>query len=157
MSRIIVKHLCFLQAEDIANVDLNDDLKCPVCHELCTLPRECSACGRLFCSSCIAHLTSCPLCLKEPFDSHDNLFASRLVNNVRVKCGHCESQVDSAHLEEHQKTCDARKRKCSFQGCDFVASNRDEAVHHLNTVHVDHIWTNFERLPPLMSSGKYKY
>lgn len=135
------------------NVVLNNEIKCPICTELCTRPRECAECGGLFCSACIAHLTSCPLCRKKPFVSRANRFVFRLLNNVQVKCGHCQSQVVRVNMEEHQKTCASRLRKCSIKSCGFISNNMKDAVDHLNTVHMEQIWCNFEKLPQILSPG----
>ena len=134
-------------------MDTSDGLKCPVCTENCTRPRECLACGRLFCAPCIAHLKSCPLCRKEPFVSRENRFASRLVGNVRVRCGQCETLVISARLEEHNKTCASRLRKCSFEDCHFFATNRADGMNHLNNMHMDQMWANFDRLHKIIASN----
>ena len=132
---------------------MSDELKCPVCIGLCTRPRECIACGRLFCAPCITHLKSCPVCRNVPFLSRETRFATRLVDNVQVKCGQCEALVTSALLEEHKKTCICRHRRCSFDGCHYVATNRDDGMNHLNIVHVEQLWANFDHLQKIKTLG----
>ena len=134
-------------------MDAKDELTCPVCTELCIRPRECLACGRLYCAACIAHLKSCPICRKEPFISRDNRLAARLVNKPQVKCGKCEAQICRSLVEQHKKTCAERVRKCSFIHCEFAANNRGDAVDHINRQHMDEIWANFDHLSQLKSSG----
>ena len=130
---------------------MSDELECPVCQELCTNPRDCLTCGRVFCSGCIAQLKSCPLCRKQPFESRENIFASRLLNSVRLKCPQCDSLVDRPRLEDHKRTCPARPRRCSFKGCEFVATNKMEALDHMNTKHSDEIWTNMDNLSTIIT------
>ena len=132
---------------------MSDELKCPVCTELCTRPRDCLACGRLFCTACIAQLKSCPLCRKEPFITHYNSFASHLLDNVRVKCVLCGVLVERPHFEQHKTTCEARVRQCSFRGCEFVATNKTEAIDHFSKKHMDEMWTNMEHLSTIVAPG----
>lgn len=132
---------------------LDEEFECPVCTELCARPRECVACGRLFCASCIAHLKSCSICRKEPFASRKNRFAARVLNNLQVKCAQCAAQIQRSRLEDHKKTCAARVRACSFKSCDFVAKNFEEAADHLKAEHLDEIWENFEDLSKLEVSS----
>ena len=139
--------------DDLKNVDMSEELKCPVCLGLCTRPRECIHCGRLFCAPCIAHLKSCPLCRKEPFISRETRFATRLVDNVRVKCGQCEALVTSARLEEHKKTCICRHRRCRFDGCHYVATNREDGMNHLINIHMDQLWSNFDHIQKIITSS----
>ena len=134
-------------------MNLKDELNCPVCTDLYSRPRECLACGRLFCSSCIAHVKSCPLCRKEPLLSRDNRFATRIVDNIRLHCRQCDALVARARLEEHRKTCASRLRKCSFKDCGFIAVTKEEELEHLKTVHMEQMWTNFDQLYQIMSTN----
>lgn len=142
-----------IQAENDVAVDLRDELECPVCKDYWTRPRECVACGRVFCGPCVAHLASCPLCRKDPFVSRESRLASRLVENVRVKCEQCETKLARSRLEEHKKICPKRLRKCSFKDCGFFATDNEDAMAHLSRVHVDQICANFEQLPRVMCPG----
>lgn len=148
----MVFNICFwnFQTEEPINVNLKEELQCPVYTECFVRPRECIACGRLFCSSCIAHLKSCPLCRAEPFLTRDNRFASRLVDNIQVQCERCDVQVARSQFEEHKKTCANRLRKCSFKGCGFNASTKEDALAHVKAAHMDQIWTNFEQLSQII-------
>lgn len=154
MLLIILLHFIF-QVKDVnIDVDLNEELKCPICLDYLTRPRECSACGHLFCAPCIAHLKSCPLCRIKPFVSRDNRFSSRLVDNIRVNCDKCKAQIFRSQLEEHKKTCENRLRHCIIKDCGFSAASDEEALSHLNTAHKGQLWSTLERLSRTNSPGK---
>ena len=156
MNKCYTTTLCVIQAkEDLANIDLNDHLKCPVCTELCKRPRECNECGRFFCSACIARLTSCPLCLKEPFLSHASRFAARSLDSVRVLCAHCETPVVRSRYEKHLKTCTARARSCFFRDCEFVAFNKEEMLEHVDKAHGDELWEYADHLFKIIVPGMF--
>lgn len=126
-----------------------------MCTELCNRPRECIACGRFFCSACIAHLTLCPLCRKEPLVSRASSFAARILNNVCVNCAHCKAPMARCRLEQHQQTCDARARKCFFWGCGFVAINKKKALEHVDTAHGNELWKHLDHLSNIIELGTF--
>lgn len=133
--------------EDLSKIDLKDELNCPVCRELCKVPpRECLLCGHLFCYECIANLKSCPLCRNEPFDYRESCFASRLLNNIHVKCGSCDSMVIRSQLETHMAAmCEARLRQCSFPECTFAANNVLELTDHIKNQHQSRVVKNCDK------------
>ena len=137
------------------NFDFREEFKCPVCFELCTRPRECNACGRFFCAPCIAHLTSCPLCRKEPFLSRDSRFAARVVESARVNCVHCKTPVVRTGLDEHQKTCVALSRHCPFRGCGFVTINKEKALEQIVNTHGNEFWEHLNHLSKIIESGMF--
>lgn len=134
---------------------MHDELKCPVCTDICTAPSECLQCSHLFCAECITNINSCPLCRKSPFITRPNAFATRLVNNVKLMCKQCGQMVIRPQLEIHQRTsCEARLRHCSFPGCNFVVSKMPEALNHIFKMHSKDIWANFDNMSKIFSSTK---
>lgn len=122
----------------MSKIDLNDELKCAVCRDVCTAPpRECTICAHLFCYKCIADLKTCPLCRIQPFDVRICWFASRLLNSVHVKCVQCGAMVVRTHLESHNaEVCEARLRQSSFPDIEFVANNKQEVTDHMKEQHL---------------------
>ena len=111
-------------------VELLEELKCPICLELVSDPVQ-TSCGHLFCGKCIKGTSSCPIDRKR-FTSHADNFNDRRVRNFKVKCPQkgrgCKWQGDLGDAEEHaNRDCDYHIVKCKY--CDMKIDRQQWAEH----------------------------
>ena len=62
------------------------EFECPVCYGIMFQIREVTACGHLFCDSCITKLEECPLCKGKDLDHHESKYLERRLGDQRVRC-----------------------------------------------------------------------
>ena len=85
-------------------------LTCAVCLGLLTTPLMHPGCGNMFCSACVASLTSCPLCRGSLEGPAGFVQAPKLVQNklseMRVRCDMCQSEMPREDfLQRHRLLC----------------------------------------------------
>ena len=89
-------------------------------------------CGHTVCGSCTDTLkkssnTSCAMCRQPVAMFCRNIFASKLLANVKCECLACNSQLNLDSETEHVKTCKEMEIKCSL--CAQQIKRDDELAH----------------------------
>lgn len=122
------------------------ELEYPVCKQVFTRPRECHKCGNLFCAACIAHVHTRARFAARSHSSLTNA-ASPLATLQRSR----SVQPVQVELNEHKNNCIACIRQCSSRGCNFLASNEQQATQHVSSVHLALVLDKFDKLSQLVS------
>ena len=115
-------------------IELLDELKCPICLELVSDPVQ-TSCGHLFCGECIEGIQECPVD-RELFTTTPDLFNNRRVRNFKVKCpnrrGGCQWQGNLGDIDNHTAAdCDCDQLVvCYNDGC-LAKIERRHLVEHM--------------------------
>lgn len=68
----------------MADNNLIDDFKCPICFEYCIQPVETNCCHKIYCRNCADKLQgTCALCRKR-FNYTHSVFLERLINTLKI-------------------------------------------------------------------------
>ena len=113
-------------------IELLEELKCPICLELVSDPVQ-TSCGHLFCGKCIEGTKTCPID-RSQFTSHADNFNHRRVRNFKVKCPQkgrgCQWQGVLGDVEEHSNTdCGYVTVVCTNNGCGLKMERREIDTH----------------------------
>ncbi len=102
----------------------DQDYFCPVSLELLVEPHQTSCCGHHISQQAANRLIRerkpCPMCKKDKFSTHEDLYFKRKVRQLKVRCPHkksgCEWTGELGNLNHHTTSCPKRPWKCQY--CD---------------------------------------
>ena len=102
----------------------DQDYFCPVSLELLVEPHQTSCCGHHISQQAANRLGKerkpCPMCKKDKFGTHEDLYFKRKVRQLKVYCPHkkseCEWTGELGDLNHHTTSCPKRPWKCQY--CD---------------------------------------
>ncbi|XP_064404940.1 TNF receptor-associated factor 5-like [Halichondria panicea] len=103
----------------------DQDYFCPVSLELLVEPHQTSCCGHHISQQAANRLgrerKPCPMCKKDKFGTHEDLYFKRKVRQLKVRCPYkksgCEWTGELGDLNHHITACPKRPWKCQY--CDF--------------------------------------
>jgi len=111
----------------VNELDIDDELKCPVCFDPLLVPAVCQNCRNTFCRACVEFLTKCPFCREDvhPLQEPPRLLLN-LLGKLSVKCNVCFKQVRRADFQSH--THDECPISCLW-GCDAILTRATLSGH----------------------------
>ena len=97
-------------------VQLLEELKCPICLELVNQPVS-TSCEHLFCKNCIKDQHTCPTCRKRILGTTPDVGSAKVWKTFKVKCPNteqgCEWEGPLGDVEEHlEKKCQQQMVAC---------------------------------------------
>ena len=103
----------------------DQDYFCPVSLELLVEPHQTSCCGHHISQQAANRLIRerkpCPICKKDKFSTHEDLYFKRKVRQLKVRCPYkksgCEWTGELQDLNHHTTSCPKRSWKCKY--CNF--------------------------------------
>ncbi len=100
-----------------------EDLKCPVCFNVCVPPIHNCINGHIICNTCRqkGNVISCPTC-RESLAGARNMFAENFVLNYAQQCRYasqgCEHlRLKGCNMKPHEEKCMFRPIKCIVGSC----------------------------------------
>jgi hypothetical protein len=98
---------------------IDDQLACKVCYELTVDILETVCCHQLLCASCIACLTSCPVCRNPRLAANTNVVIKRMVGSLPATC-ECGYVTTREGLKPHEaSSCPIKQFTCSVASCAY--------------------------------------
>lgn len=112
---------------NIFTQNVNMDFVCSICSSVVRQPKECTACGTLYCSTCLKQwqdknknnleASECPMRCKKTSDIRESLMKPvgkvirNMLHNLEVKCPNkdCNKIMKLEKYEEHELTCNLPK------------------------------------------------
>ncbi|CAL8143809.1 unnamed protein product [Orchesella dallaii] len=130
-----------------------DELKCPICFNVCVPPIHSCANGHIVCNSCLrkGSVKTCPTC-REALVGARNFFAENFVINYAQQCKYaaqgCEHlRLKGCNMRPHETNCMFRPLKCIVRSCGHEIPYKN-LLGHLDFVHkisgTDAIPTTFQ-------------
>lgn len=112
-----------IDKERILNLDLHDELLCPICQKVLWEPQACSSCECHFCKFCISKWletsnkarcpNNCQLKIKRPAP-----ILISLICKLKIKCSNfklgCDKILAYDSLMKHQNSCEFELINCQF-------------------------------------------
>ena len=130
---------------------LIDDLKCPICLELCDTPVETNCCHKLLCQSCMEKLENkCVYCRKACVYSN-SVLAQRLIDSLPHECEFCKTQMTLGNKKEHSLRCQKKTVNCSI--CK-VKIEKLNIFKHLIENHNQHLQDNVDLILESLDNKK---
>ncbi|ODN01794.1 E3 ubiquitin-protein ligase Siah1 [Orchesella cincta] len=130
-----------------------DELKCPICFNVCVPPIHSCANGHIVCNNCLrkGSVKTCPTC-REALIGARNFFAENFVINYAQQCKYasqgCEHlRLKGCNMKPHEANCMFRPLRCIVRSCGHEIPYKN-LLGHLDFVHkitgTDTIPTTFQ-------------
>ncbi|CAD8170313.1 unnamed protein product [Paramecium octaurelia] len=91
-----------------------DTFDCPICSCVARLPKDCSACGSVFCGPCVDSwlkkqqecINRCP---KTSVIQGIQKSLKRIYDDLEIRCQYCQKPFKIAEIEKHENNCQIPK------------------------------------------------
>ena len=87
----------------------DQNLSCAICHSVMVDPVVIPGCGHAMCRKCVVRSSmekrECTLCRDQYSKCHPNTTLRGIIDNLKVKCPHCEEELRRGQIEDHNKSC----------------------------------------------------
>jgi len=119
-----------------------EDLKCPVCLEICEDPIETNCCHKLLCKSCVEQLDKCVYCRIKCYFS-PSFIGQRMINSLPYECEYCQIIISRGDKKDHSLKCEKIPTNCPV--CN-IKVEKMKILNHLLETHSDEMFKNLDSI-----------
>ena len=133
--------------------NVSDNLLCPICFDVFTVPVFLKCCGKTLCNGCwsksMKTRTNCPMCRdnvpkkERSMKVMKNLVVDDCIQEMKVKCMHNKDPATCTclwvgKLSEWKKhgsdDCELSVHACPISGCDFTGTRKELYNHNISNM-----------------------